>query len=139
MEADGISTSVNLPGVEARGVGSMNRSFITSVQDLRRDHTVKFTFKREGISRDGFVALFEKEIVAYENICRHIPLTIDYGDNRFFTTDGRHFVCQTHGAIYEPLSGLCVRGPCEGASLHRLKIEVREGNIYLLEEAAPNI
>ena len=115
----------------------MNRSFITSVQDLQRNRTVKFTFRREGIPRDGFVASFENEIVAYENLCRHIPLTIDYGDNRFFASDGRHFVCQTHGAIYEPLTGLCVRGPCEGASLHKLKVEVSDGNVYLLGEDSP--
>jgi len=112
----------------------MGRRLIATIQDLEQARTAKFTFKREGIPRDGFVALFDGQVVAYENLCRHIPLTIDYGDNRFFTTDGRHFVCQTHGAIYEPLGGLCVRGPCEGASLRKLEIEVSEGKIYLLEE-----
>ncbi|MDB6040673.1 MAG: Rieske (2Fe-2S) protein [Verrucomicrobiales bacterium] len=113
---------------------SRARRLIATIQDLERESTAKFTFKLEGISRDGFVALFDGEVVAYENLCRHIPLTIDYGDNRFFTTDARHFVCQTHGAIYEPLSGLCVRGPCEGASLRKLEIAVSEGKIFLLEE-----
>lgn len=118
--------------------GSMGRRLIATIQDLEQERTAKFTFSREGISRDGFVALFDGQIVAYENLCRHIPLTIDYGDNRFFTTDGRQFVCQTHGAIYEPLSGLCVRGPCEGASLRKLEIEVSEGKIFLLEELIEN-
>ncbi len=137
MEADGIWTSVNLPGAEERGGSSERRRLNTSLKELQRARTVKFQFKREGISRDGFLALFDEQIVAYENLCRHIPLTIDYGDNRFFTADGRHFIFQKHGAIYEPMSCLFVRGPCEGASLHRLKIETHEGNIYLLEEADP--
>jgi nitrite reductase/ring-hydroxylating ferredoxin subunit len=112
----------------------MDRRLITTLRDLEREGTAKFVFKQEGIPRNGFVALFEGQVMAYENLCRHIPLTIDYGDNRFFTTDGRHFVCQSHGAIYEPLTGLCVRGPCEGASLRKLPIEVTEGNVFLLEE-----
>jgi nitrite reductase/ring-hydroxylating ferredoxin subunit len=117
---------------------SMGRRLITTILDLEKERTAKFTFKREGLSRDGFVALFDGQVVAYENLCRHIPLTIDYGDNRFFTTDGRHFVCQTHGAVYEPLSGLCVRGPCEGAFLRKLEIEVSAGKIFLLEELNEN-
>ena len=26
------------------------------------------------------------KLFAYENTCRHIPISLDYGDNRFFTT-----------------------------------------------------
>ncbi|HVY68943.1 MAG TPA: Rieske 2Fe-2S domain-containing protein, partial [Verrucomicrobiae bacterium] len=92
-----------------------------------------FEFLREGRPVEGFVARFQGRLVAYENVCRHLSVTLDYDDNRFFTTDGRHFVCQTHGAIYEPASGLCVRGPCEGASLKSLRVEVRGHDLWLLE------
>lgn len=82
---------------------------------------------------DGFVANVGGEFVAYENVCQHLSVTLDYDDNRFFTKDGRYFVCQTHGALYEPASGLCVRGPCEGASLKPLRVEIRDGSVYLAQ------
>jgi nitrite reductase/ring-hydroxylating ferredoxin subunit len=81
---------------------------------------------------DAFVANFKGEIVAYENLCRHLPITLDYGDGEFFSNDGSLFVCQTHGAFYEPKSGLCVAGPCTGASLIPLETEQTDGHIFLV-------
>jgi nitrite reductase/ring-hydroxylating ferredoxin subunit len=75
------------------------------------------------------VVSFKGRLAAYENVCRHIPLALDSGGGDFFTLDGRHLICATHGAIYEPLSGLCVRGPCEGASLKPLSVDVHDGFI----------
>ena len=91
---------------------------------------MKFTYKQEGISREGFVAFFAGRVVAYENVCRHIPITLDYGDARFFNAEGTHFVCQTHGATYEPLTGKCIAGPCVGASLKPLEVQVIEGVVW---------
>ncbi len=109
----------------------MNRTRIAATKDLLNSVTIKFEFTRGQRTVEGFLACHQGKIVAYENLCRHLPLTLDYDDNRFFTADGQHFVCQTHGAMYEPLTGLCVRGPCEGAKLKPLPIEVRDGTVWL--------
>ena len=111
----------------------VKRQRLIAAKDLADCQTVKFEFTREGISRDGFLARYQGKLVAYENVCRHLPLSLDYGDNRFFAKDGRHFVCQNHGAIFQPLTGLCVRGPCQGASLKPLAIEVVSGEVWLNE------
>ena len=37
------------------------------------------------------------------------------------TDDRRHLLCHAHGAIYRPSDGLCVSGPCVGASLLRIE------------------
>lgn len=103
-------------------------------KDLSEGKTLKFLFESEGIKREGFLANVRDDIVAYENVCRHIPVSLDYGDGEFLTTDGRHFICSTHGAIYEPLTGFCVRGPCEGASLKPLTIEISDGAVWLVTE-----
>ena len=76
------------------------------------------------------MAFFAGRVVAYENVCRHIPITLDYGDARFFNAEGTHFVCQTHGATYEPLTGKCIAGPCVGASLKPLEVQVIEGVVW---------
>jgi nitrite reductase/ring-hydroxylating ferredoxin subunit len=112
----------------------MPKIVIASLQDLRKKQSVKFKFRRDGISRDGFAALFQGQVIVYENVCRHLPLAIDYGDDRFFTGDGSEIICQTHGAVYDPLTGLCTRGPCEGASLFKIPFEVREEKIWIETE-----
>ena len=97
---------------------------LTTLSELKKEKAVKFSFRQEGISREGFVAIFEGQVVAYENVCRHVPITLDYGDGKFFDGGEKNFICQTHGATYEPLTGKCIAGPCVGASLKPLKVEV---------------
>ena len=100
--------------------------------DIPEGGAWKFPFTRGGKPAEGFLARYQGQLVAYENQCRHLPLHLDFESGRFFTAEGNHFICQTHNAIYEPLTGLCVRGPCEGESLKPLKIEIVEGDIWLL-------
>ena len=111
------------------------RRRLIALDDLRGRRSFRFTFEEEGIQREGFLAWVGESVVAYENVCRHLPLSLDYGDGEFFTSDQTHFICQTHGAIYEPGSGLCVAGPCQGASLKRLQIEISEGAVWFLGRA----
>ena len=104
---------------------------IARAENIAEGGTVKFPFTRGGRPMEGFLARFQGKLVAYENQCRHLPLHLDYESGRFFNAEGDHFICQTHNAIYEPLTGLCVRGPCEGESLKSLKIEIVEGEVWV--------
>ena len=99
----------------------MQRSMpICNTNKLEPGMTVKFVYRVDGVAREGFAANFGGRLVAYENTCKHIPVPLDYDDNQFFTPDGEHFVCTTHGAVYHPLSGQCLAGPCAGAKLTKL-------------------
>ncbi len=110
----------------------MPRTRLVSAAELPPGKTRKFAYTdADGIKREGFVANFHGQFVAYENLCRHIPQPLDYGDNRFFTHDGGHFICSSHGATYEPLTGLCVLGPCQGARLKPLPVELADGVVWL--------
>ena len=108
------------------------RKKIAKLEDLPEGTTKRFSFKRDSMRVDAFMANFKGEIVAYENLCRHLPITLDYGDGEFFSNDGSLFVCQTHGAFYEPKNGLCIAGPCTGASLIPLETEQSDGHIFLV-------
>ena len=55
------------------------RKKIAKLMELPKGATKRFTFKREGVLIDAFVANFNGDIVAYENLCRHLPITLDYG------------------------------------------------------------
>ena len=110
----------------------MARQRLASLKELKERGTIKFGYRELGIAREGFLAWHEGQAVCYENACRHVPITLDYGDGRFYTPDGQHFICQTHGAKYEPLTGRCIEGPCPGAFLKRLEVEIAEGDLYLV-------
>jgi len=51
------------------------------------------------------------------NRCPHQGTPLDLLPGRVFSADGRHLVCATHGALFDPASGLCLKGPCKGKRL----------------------
>lgn len=112
---------------------------IASETDLGEGQTLKFSFRRGSGPVDGFLARFNEKIVAYENVCRHLPLTLDYDDNRFFDSEGKFLICQTHGAMYHPANGHCLKGPCGGESLYPIEISLAEGAVWLTEDGAEAI
>ena len=74
---------------------------------------------------------------AYVNCCPHQFIPLETFPNHFLTEDRRHLICSGHGALFDPATGVCVRGPCAGLSLDRLKIVENDGSIYLDEELPP--
>jgi nitrite reductase/ring-hydroxylating ferredoxin subunit len=61
------------------------------------------------------------KLIGWVNVCRHEAIPLDARapdeDAGVMTDDRRHLLCHAHGAIYRPSDGLCVSGPCSGASL----------------------
>lgn len=70
-------------------------------------------------------------IDAYRNDCPHARLPLDLVPGRLMARDGRHLLCANHGALFEPETGLCVRGPCVGRRLARVGAEVRDGAVVV--------
>lgn len=79
----------------------------------------------------GFVVNFEGRLHAWVNRCPHVGTPLDLWPNEFFTEDGRALICSTHGALYEPDSGLCTAGPCAGDRLTSLPLRV-EGDALVV-------
>lgn len=99
---------------------------------LEEGGAMAFSYPSAHATRSGLVVRFQGRIHAYENRCQHLPLPMDYGDGRFLTPDGQHLICRNHGALYDPSNGLCVHGPCLGAALTPLHIQVEGGVVQLV-------
>lgn len=67
----------------------------------------------------------EPELVAYRNRCAHVAFDLDMGTGEFWSAKLGRIYCRTHGACYEPRSGICDRGPCVGRGLERFEVERR--------------
>jgi nitrite reductase/ring-hydroxylating ferredoxin subunit len=57
-----------------------------------------------------------EHLQAWLNICPHAGRRLDWAPGKFLVDQGR-LVCAAHGASFELEQGLCVAGPCKGASL----------------------
>ena len=84
----------------------------------------------------GFAVSSGGRVYAYANRCPHLGVELDWTPGEFFDREARYLVCSTHGARFEPETGLCVAGPCSGQSLSPLRVSVEEGEIYFHDDPA---
>jgi nitrite reductase/ring-hydroxylating ferredoxin subunit len=76
-------------------------------------------------------------VVVFENACPHIGTPLDWVQGRFFSADGQHLVCATHGALFTPGTGECTAGPCRGDFLTQVPSEVQDGTVMIGRQYDP--
>lgn len=101
------------------------------MSELKEGQSKKFDLERPGRTTEAFIIRKGGQLRAYLNLCRHWTVGLDMDDNDFFSEDGEWVVCKNHGATYNPVTGECVSGPCGGASLYRVPLVEKEGNVYV--------
>jgi nitrite reductase/ring-hydroxylating ferredoxin subunit len=82
------------------------------------------------LHRDG------DHIRAWLNICPHAGRRLDWAPGKFLRSKEGHLVCAVHGATFELATGECIAGPCRGASLHAIAVEVCDGEVVLTPSAS---
>jgi nitrite reductase/ring-hydroxylating ferredoxin subunit len=71
------------------------------------------------------------KVYAYINRCPHTGVNLDWLPNQFYDSSGDHLQCAMHGALFEPETGHCLRGPCAGDALTVIAVAERDGEIVL--------
>lgn len=94
----------------------------------------RFELDWHGAPTAAFVIRHRGHAHAYLNRCGHVPVELDWQPGEFFDTSRLYLLCATHGALYDPATGACLGGRCNGRGLVVLPIEERDGHIYLIEE-----
>jgi nitrite reductase/ring-hydroxylating ferredoxin subunit len=92
---------------------------------------VRFLVERSGHIGPAFAVRHTGRTFAYLNRCAHKLVELDWQEGEFFDAEQRHLVCATHGALYDPASGVCVGGPCRGAMLTAVPVYEMNGAVYL--------
>ena len=100
---------------------------------------VSFKVKCGNLLYPAFVVRYQQQVYSYLNSCAHLNLEMDWIAGRFFEQSGRYLICATHGALFEPQSGLCVAGPCFGRSLTPIGVQEIDNVIFLTSVERPAI
>ena len=61
---------------------------------------------------------------AYANRCPHFSVPLDFEPGRVSCYRAQVLMCAHHSALFRFEDGHCIEGPCAGASLDALKVEV---------------
>lgn len=95
---------------------------------------LRFEVERYGRAEPAFAVRYRGKVFAYYNRCAHVPAKLDWNTGEFFDSSGLYLICATHGALYDPSTGACRGGRCNGKGLERIKVVERDGNIYWIRE-----
>jgi len=94
---------------------------------------VRFEVSGGDGKKSAFAIRHHGRVHGYFNRCGHVGVELDWQHGRFFDMTGLYLICATHGALYEPATGRCVGGRCNGKGLEPLAMVERGGSVYLLE------
>ncbi|WP_262693276.1 Rieske (2Fe-2S) protein [Kordiimonas aquimaris] len=95
------------------------------------DHGGKELIYTEGDLRTSILIQKTGDIVGvFLNHCPHAGTPLNMFGHRFLDASGKYLICRTHGALFNPESGICVRGPCVGQTLRPVAHTIRSGSIY---------
>ena len=72
-----------------------------------------------------------EQVRAWLNICPHAGRRLDWAPGQFLRSKDGLLVCAVHGAGFELRGGECVAGPCRGEALRSVRVEVRDGAVWL--------
>jgi nitrite reductase/ring-hydroxylating ferredoxin subunit len=97
----------------------------------------EFSLSQTDPPLDLFIIRQKQRFFAYLNRCPHTGVSLNWLPNQFFDIERQYIQCATHGALFQVENGYCLRGPCAGAYLQAVPINVKDGTIYyhLIDDA----
>jgi nitrite reductase/ring-hydroxylating ferredoxin subunit len=113
------------------GESRLGGRVIAKVDELTPGSVKKFWLICQKYRIDAFLINDHGDFFAYVNRCRHMTTPLDFIRDEFLSEDRRYLMCYTHGALYEPTTGLCIAGPCKGESLFRLPLTIDQGQVLV--------
>jgi nitrite reductase/ring-hydroxylating ferredoxin subunit len=93
---------------------------------------VRFDLPHGHGSTPCFTVRYDGKVFAYVNRCPHRGTELDWNPGEVFDETGLYLICATHGAIFDPQTGLCISGPCQGAWLQTLPIVEQRGVVTIM-------
>jgi nitrite reductase/ring-hydroxylating ferredoxin subunit len=91
----------------------------------------EFSWGEGGWPLELFVVRQGARAFAYLNRCPHAGHALNWQSDRFLTAERDLILCQSHGARFTIAEGLCVLGPCPGASLKSISVFLRDGDVLV--------
>jgi len=80
---------------------------------------VRFDLPHGHGSAPCFTMRFDGKVFAYVNRCPHRGTELDWNPGEVFDETGLYLICATHGAMFDPQTGLCISGRVKVAGCKR--------------------
>ena len=124
------------PPVLARPNAPAVGTEICRLDDIEALGARGFSFGDGPESFEFFVVRHDGVVEGYVNDCPHTGGPLDWKPDQFLNASKTLILCATHGALFRIEDGACIAGPCPGARLTPVPIEVRDGFVVVGPEVA---
>ena len=104
---------------------------LCSLSDLADPDSRSFSVGEGDWPLRGFLVRRGEQVFAYINRCPHAGHPLNLRLDRFLTADGALILCNSHGAVFEIHTGVCVAGPCPGQSLRPIPVRIENDQVLL--------
>ncbi|HEY9217137.1 MAG TPA: Rieske (2Fe-2S) protein [Phenylobacterium sp.] len=103
---------------------------LCALEDLADPGSKGFRFRHERLLFAGFVIRIGEEVRGYVDSCPHAGWPLSALPDRYLTRAPEQILCAGHAALFRPLDGVCISGPCMGESLTPWPVAVRDGQVF---------
>lgn len=111
----------------------LSMSHLCLVTDIKDGQAKAFPHPSPSEDRDLIIVRRGLNVYGYVNRCPHAGTNLNWQEDEFMTDDEKYLMCFTHGALFEPDTGRCVAGPCAGAHLSEVNLEIENGKVFYAE------
>lgn len=71
-----------------------------------------------------FVLRRGDQVRAWRDACPHHGTPLPWRKDAYLDASGAHVVCAAHGALFDPLTGICTLGPCMDDTLTAIPLRI---------------
>jgi nitrite reductase/ring-hydroxylating ferredoxin subunit len=97
---------------------------LCQLKDLDATGAKEIVLDQDGARVPVFVVKFGDHVLGYVNSCPHVRLPLNWKEDSFFDISRTYLFCANHGAHFDVMSGICLRGPCKGQSLKPYPVRI---------------
>ena len=109
---------------------SDEKAYLCELTDITQCKSKGFTINPGKGPRHIFLVFHDGELHGYINRCPHTGVSLDWVPDQFLDATGNLIQCATHGAQFRIEDGLCVYGPCNGASLTPITLTIQQNKVF---------
>ena len=109
---------------------AQNNNYLCKLSELADPSSKSFQIKIGRKKTDIFVVRKGDEVYAYQNTCPHAQAPLEWNPDEFLDENRENIICAMHGARFTIHNGNCISGPCGGAALSVVAVEVLDGDVF---------
>ena len=104
---------------------------LCGLEEIADPGSRQFTWGEGLWSLEFFVVRKNSDVSGFVNRCPHAGHALNWQKDRFLTQEHDLIICNSHGARFRIVDGVCVSGPCIGLGLKTITLGIKEEQIVV--------